>query len=60
MTYTFNSSPLTTTGLNKLNRYDALENLKPGTISSVTAAPPSTCLLSRTATCFPALARYAA
>ena len=32
----------------------------PGTISSVTAAPPSTCLFSNTATLLPALARYAA
>src|SRR5438045_2441112 len=40
--------------------YDATENLKPGKISSVTAAPPSTCLRSSTTTFFPALARYAA
>ncbi len=32
----------------------------PGTISSVTAAPPKTCLFSSTTTFFPALARYAA
>lgn len=32
----------------------------PGTISSVTAAPPSMCLFSNTATLLPALARYAA
>jgi len=32
----------------------------PGTISSVTAAPPSMCLLSNTTTLLPALAKYAA
>src|SRR5262249_25589273 len=35
-------------------------NLNPGKTSSVTAAPPSTCLRSQTRTLFPARARYAA
>lgn len=37
-------------GRKRLNTYEALENLKPGMISSVTAAPPTTCRLSTTAT----------
>ena len=40
--------------------YDATLNRKPGTISSVTAAPPSTSRRSRTTTRMPARARYAA
>ena len=40
--------------------YEQTEYLKPGKISSVTAAPPSTCRRSTTSTLRPALARYAA
>ena len=36
------------------------QDVLPGIISSVTAAPPSTCLLSSTHTDLPALAKYAA
>ena len=41
-------------------KYDARLNLNPGTISSVIAAPPRTCLRSNTSTSNPARARYAA
>src|SRR5207248_7382509 len=40
--------------------YEQTENLKPGKISSVTAAPPRTWRRSRTTTFLPAFARYAA
>src|SRR5688500_7819566 len=40
--------------------YEHTENLKPGKISSVTAAPPRTCRRSSTSTFRPARARYAA
>ena len=40
--------------------YEQTENLNPGKISSVTAAPPSTCRRSSTSTLRPARARYAA
>ena len=40
--------------------YEQTEYLKPGKISSVTAAPPSTCRRSSTSTRLPARARYAA
>jgi hypothetical protein len=41
-------------GRNRLHRYDALENLYPGRSSSVTAAPPTRCRRSSTATFLPA------
>lgn len=41
-TLSFRSSMMN--GLSRLRRYEALENLNPGTISSVTAAPPRTSL----------------
>lgn len=47
-------------GRNRLNTYEALENLKPGMISSVTAAPPTTCRLSTTATDRPDRCKYPA
>src|SRR5437762_7001283 len=47
-------------GRNSDTTYEQTENLKPGKTSSVTAAPPSTCLRSSTRTFLPARARYAA
>lgn len=47
-------------GRRRLNTYDALENLKPGIISSVTAAPPTTCRPSTTATERPDFCKYPA
>lgn len=46
-------------GRKRLSTYEALENLNPGIISSVTAAPPTTCRLSTTATDKPAFCKYA-
>src|SRR5215470_5153145 len=47
-------------GLSSETTYEQTENLKPGMISSVTAAPPSTWRRSSTRTFFPPRARYAA
>src|SRR6185369_13686809 len=47
-------------GLSSETTYEQTENLNPGNTSSVTAAPPSTCLRSSTRTFLPACARYAA
>ena len=47
-------------GRSRLTTYEKTENLKPGTISSVTAAPPTSGRRSSTTTFRPARARYAA
>src|SRR6478672_5672315 len=47
-------------GRSRLTTYENTENLKPGTISSVTAAPPTRGRRSSTTTRLPARARYAA
>ena len=57
---TSSSSSSMTAGRSRPARYDARENLNPGIISSVTAAPPTMCRRSSTVTSRPCLARYAA
>jgi len=47
-------------GRRRLSRYEARENLKPGTISSVTAAPPTMCLFSKIHVRIPDFCKYAA
>src|SRR5919106_4379550 len=47
-------------GRSRETTYEASENRNPGNTSSVTAAPPRTCRRSKTRTCRPARARYAA
>src|SRR6185369_14708882 len=54
------SSSRMISGRRRDTTYEATENLNPGKTSSVTAAPPRTCLRSQTTTFFPARARYAA
>src|SRR5437588_1199077 len=54
------SSSRMISGRRRETTYEQTENLKPGKISSVTAAPPSTCRRSSTSTRLPARARYAA
>ena len=54
------SSSRMISGRNNDTTYEHTENWKPGTISSVTAAPPTTCRRSSTSTLRPARARYAA